>query len=236
MNSWQDFKDFFFPAVQDTEASQSFFTEAQAAAWANGALIEMAEYTHYYDLVQEQNTTSGSPNYAVGSLGTPPFGLWRAEIDDEKIYATSRKDLQQNDRSWQDRTGKPFAYYMDDMTLVPDYFQIGLFEEPNATYVLRTYAYGMPATVGTDADYVHVPEWAVYGVLWYMLAEAFLTEGRRQNLQTSDFYRRLYEDTLERLRVRSYSKTNKTWVVGRGGSDLELDIRYNLPDTIPEPA
>ena len=238
MESWQDVKDFFFPAVQDTEASQAFFTVDQAEAWANAALWEMGQYAQYYDLVATQNTSSGTATYTIGSLGTPPYGIWRAEIDDEVIRATTQDELERNDRDWPARTGKPAFYYLDTMSYIPDLCLMGLFETPNGTYELRTYAYGVPDAVSNDSDAtnVMVPQWAAYGVLWYMLSEAFLAETRRQNLDTSAFYRMLYEDVLDRLRVRSFSKIRKTWVAGTGGSWNEDDILYDLPDTIPEPS
>ena len=237
METWQDIKDFFFPAVQDTEASQSFFTTDQAVAWANGALWEMAQYAQYIDAVQTQNTVSGTASYYIGSTGLPPFGVWRVEIDDEKISAIDTRELRKNDFRWSTRSGRPYFYYMDEISPNPDYLRIGLVDNPNGVYELRTYAYGVPAQVaeGSDTDSVQVPQWAIYGVLWYMLSEAFMTEGRRQNLATSNFYRMLYDDTLERLRARTNRKTPKSWVVSGHSGYKGQGFWDNLPDTIPEP-
>jgi hypothetical protein len=239
VETWQDMKDFFFPAVQDTEAAQIYFTVDQAEAWANDALLQMGEYAKYNDLVQTQNTASGTLAYQVGATGYPPYGVWRAEIDDQAIRATTYDSVSNSSQSWETRTGIPRFYYMDQ-NIGSDYnqYKVALCEKPNGIYELRTYAYGMPARVSNsaDTDKVQVPTWAIYGVLWYMLSEAFVAETSRQNLDTSLFYWGLYENVLDRLRARNSNRLgSKHWVYGGGGHEFDTNFWSDLPDTIPEP-
>jgi hypothetical protein len=238
VQTWQDIKDFFFPAVQDTEAYQSFFTVAQALAWANSGLWEIAQYTQFLDTVQAQNTVTNTVKYQLGATGAPPMGVWRVEIDDEKIRAVTAEELARSDRRWQKRSNRPYFYYLDYANTTPDQFYIRLWETPNGVYSLRTYSYGVPAQVSESAntDKLQVPQWAIYAVLWYMLSEAYLAETRRQNFETSSFYRMLFEDTIERVMERTNTKINKSWVVGEEVYDPTANFWDNIPQTIPEPA
>ncbi|HUV62945.1 MAG TPA: hypothetical protein VMW24_03550 [Sedimentisphaerales bacterium] len=237
METWQDIKDFFFPAMQDTETSQTFFTTTQAVNWANGALWEMAQHAEYLDVIQEQNTVDGTSAYSVGPAGEFPYAIWRVEIDDEAIRPTTADAFRRSDRTWESNSGKPRFYYTDLFTNASTY-RLGLYWEPNGVYELRTYSYGVPAQVAEDADTdkLQVPQWAIYGVLWYMLSEAYSAETRRQNPETAGFYRRLYDDMLDRLRARSNNRlSEKTWVVGSSPSHFIDNFWHDLPDTIPEP-
>ena len=239
METWQDIKDFFFSAVQDTEAGQMFFSTTQAAAWANAALWEYAVEAKFFDVIQEQNTVDGTAVYAVGDALTPPVEVWRVEIDDEKIRAINTDELRRVDRRWPSRSGQPNFYYMDEVGAGDAAtVYIGLHDEPNGVYELRTYSYGIPAQVSdsADTDSVQVPKWAIYGVLWYMLSEAYMAETSRQNFDTSMFYRRLYEGTLERLQSIAANKLgHKSWVVGEGYSYSDPGFWGNMPEHIPEP-
>jgi len=238
METWQDIKDFFFPAVQDSETAQAFFTVDQAEAWANDALWEMGQHAKYVDLVQEQNTASGTTSYTIGTSGYPPYGVWRVEIDDEAIRATTEGFVSGTSASWEDRTSIPRFYYLDgDIGGTHDLFKIKLWEKPNGIYELRTYSYGVPAQVSniSDTDKLQVPTWAIHGILWYMLSEAFGAETIRQNEETSAYYRKLYDSMLDRLRARNANRLAKDWAYGDGGHDFDADFWSNLPDTIPEP-
>lgn len=238
METWQDIKDFFFDAVQDRETSQAFFTTTQAVAWANAALWEMAEVTKYYDVTQAQNTAAGTRIYQVGASGMPPLGIWRVEIDDEAIRPTTEKTISKDRAKWENRSGIPKFYYLDQANAVPDRLKLGLYEEPDGIYELRTYSYGVPAQVSdsADGDSLQVPQWAIHGVLWYMLSEAYMAETRRMNMDTSAFYRMLFEGILDRLEARTNNRLAKRWVAAEGGHQFDADFWSNLPDTIPEPA
>ncbi len=237
METWQDVKDFFFPALQDTETGQRFFTTTQALAWANAGLWELGQHAQYYDLVETQNTADADAAYFYGPDGLPPYGLWRVEIDDEAIRPTTIEMVTGLDRTWESRTGQPGFYYLNDSLEAMDHSQISLWEKPDGIYELRTYAYGVPAQVSdsADTDSLQVPQWAIYGVLWYMLSEAFLADTRRQSLDASGFYRMLYDDTLERLQDRANSRLNKRWVVAGEGHKFDKGFWSNLPDTITGP-
>jgi hypothetical protein len=238
VETWQDAKDFFFPAVQDSETAQMFFTVEQAEAWANDALWELGQHCKYVDLVQEQNTSDGQRTYTIGTSGYSPYGVWRVEIDDERIRATTHDHVTSTSKSWETRSGIPRFYYLDgNIGGTHDVAKIALWEEPNGTYELRTYSYGVPAQVSNDADTdkIQIPTWAIYSVIWYMLAQAFEAETTRQNLDTAAFYRGLYERTLDRLRARNNSRLPKGWTYGGGGHDFDADFWSDLPDTIPEP-
>ncbi|HUV64428.1 MAG TPA: hypothetical protein VMW24_11060 [Sedimentisphaerales bacterium] len=238
METWQDIKDFFWPAVQDSETSQIFFNSTQALAWANGALWEMGQHAQYTDLIQEQNTANGQRVYTIGSSGSAPYGVWRVEIDGEAIRATTEADVTNLDQNWETRSQIPRFYYLDGFIGgTGDLAKIALYPEPNGIYELRTYCYGVPEQVSdsADTDKLQVPQWAIYGVLWYMLAEAFMAETRRQNLETSAYYRGLYDKLLDRLQMRTASRLPKDWVFGEGGQEFTRNFWSNLPDTIPEP-
>lgn len=238
METYKDIKDFVFAALQDTEAGQFFFTSTQIQTWTNLALWEMAEHAQYLDKIETQNTADGTAAYYVGGNGTPPFGIWRMEIDDEAIQAISQDRLREFSRTWKDVSGQPHYYYLDDINYTPDYYQFRLWEEPNGVYEIRSYVYDLPAQVfdGAETDSLQVPQWAVYGVAWYVLSEAYMAETTRQSYDTAAFYRMLYDDILDRLSGRAADKLGeKQWIYGGGSSRFLPDFWDNLPDTIPEP-
>ena len=238
METYKDVKDFVFAALQDTEAGQFFFSSAQIKTWTNLALWEMAEESKFLDKIETQNTVDGTAAYYVGGNGAPPFGIWRMEIDDEAIQAITKDRLRQFSRTWEDISGSPHYYYLDDINYIPDYFQFRLWEEPNGVYEIRAYTYDLPAQVfdGAETDSIQVPQWAIYGVVWYVLSEAYMAETTRQNYDTAAFYRMLFEDVVHRLKGRAGDKMGeKSWVFGGDKSRFTDDFWSDLPDTIPEP-
>ena len=243
METWKDMKDFFWPAVQDTEAGQMFFSIDQVVSWHNSALYEMAQHAQYFDDIKTQNTVVGTSKYATSTRDV--FGLWRVEIDGQAIRPVTQKQLRDSDRNWATKTGKPKFYYLDNTTEAPGAGYVWLYPSPGSVYELRTYSYAQPSPADLPLDgedendessKISVPKWAIYGVLWYMLSEAYLAETRRQNLDTSAYYRMLYEDILDRLLLRTNDKLgSKSWSIGSTPTQGVNDFWHNLPDTIPEP-
>jgi hypothetical protein len=237
VETYQNIKDFFWSAVQDTEAQQMFFTETQVLSWLNMAMTEMAQHSHYLDNIGTQNTADGTAAYVVGT--DKILAVWRAEIDDEAIRPVTTSQLRLNDRDWRTKSGWPRFYYLDNINTDPGYFTMGLHSLPDNVYELRTYQYLIPAdlTTGSSAHKIRVPKWAIYGVLWYMLSEAYLAETMRQNFDTSAYYRMLYEGIIDRLMLRTNDKIGaKSWAVGATPTVGVNDFWHNLPDTIPEPS
>ena len=237
MQTWQDIKDFFWSAVQDTEAGQMFFSETQVINWFNGAVVEIGQHAQVLDDIHTEGTVDGTALYDIGGYGA--LGVWRVEIDDEAIRAITQAALRRSDRDWKTKSGRPKFYYMDDINTDPDKTYIGLWEKPNGVYAIRAYYYGEPSEIDEDTlgtARPQIPEWSIYAILWYMLSEAYMAETRRQNFDTAAFYRMLFEDTLDRLQIRTSNRLAKSWVYGSGRVPMVDDITYNLPDTIPEPS
>jgi|GEM_PF-6820227 len=232
--TFAEFKALFYEAVHDAEGTHAFFSATQVTNWTNKALREMAEATQFYDLQITFNTSSGYPQYALGSN---IFNVWRVEVDNRKMEPTTIQRLMETRTNFRARSGRPVAYYLDGVTTNPDQYQIGLWEKPNATYASRALAHGMPVAVADDDedDNMHVPDWMAYAVLWSVMSDAYKADTRVQNLEASSFYRHVFDDHLNRLKVRSFNKLPKDWHFRESGGGLKFDMRFNLPATISAP-
>lgn len=240
VSTWQDIVDMFYAAVQDTEASQTWFTKARLESWANECLWEMAEHANPINKVIEWTATPGTSGYEVNSAGHGTLALLRVEIDDEQIPPITVDKLWSKNSNWQQTTGLPRWYYRD----YQDEFDttglvVQLWPTPDAANDVRVIVSAVPDAVDNDAmdSVIHLPLWAVPGILWGMLASAYTSESRRQNLGTAAHYRRMYYDVIDRLKARSAAKLREQLVygagdVGRRGPDW---LGLLPPDGIPYP-
>ena len=238
MQTWQEIKDLFNGAVGDTEAAHSFFSATQAVNWANKALWEMAEHANPLDVELDFTTSTGTALYSVDGGGQGVLGTWRLEIDDLPARATTRGHLQRANRNWRQLSAIPACYYLDEPSADPDTYTIGLWPLPSSDIAAKVYLSIVPAAVSdsTPTFSVQVPVWAAPGVLYSMLADAYMSMGKVGDIKVSKFYRMMFEYVLERLRVRSNSRLPVDRSYGSGPSNKRQKTwRDMIPQTIPEP-
>lgn len=92
-----------------------------------------------------------------------------------------------------------------------------------------------PAVISDGASEIDIPTWCAPYVLFAMLAKAYAADTDLIDDALADYWSGLAAMMLIRLRGRSFSKLNKTWVAKTSGWNRlgrRYDIRY--PDNIPE--
>jgi len=232
VETWADIRAIFWEIMQDSEAAQQFFTETQITNWANKALREMATATIPLEVRATFSTVSESPLYGLGSRA---MKIFRLEIDNWRLGVTSEDKLFKSDRNWRTIGGDPKAYYISQFTDSDD-LVFGLYPEPRSVLDGIVYYRAKPPTVSssTDTSRLQVPSWAVWGVLYSMLSDAYLAEGRRHEKTNSSYkyYKMLFNDIVDRLAARSRAKLNKAWVYGSKGTRPNYGIRMSLPNMI----
>jgi len=227
---WTDIKNLFWEMMEDTETAQQFFTETQLTNWGNKALQEMSRATRPIDKITSFNTVAESPQY---DLGSGVIKVTRVVVDRHRLDAVTEGQLFAGQREWRRVVGVPRLYWVGPFT-DSDSYVFGLHPEPGSVYSSKAYFTKMPDAVSTanDTNRPQVPTWAVYGILWSMLSDAYRAEGRRFNAKASKFFRMLFEDTVSRLRARSFSRLNKDWAYGHDHPRERASLRSALPNTI----
>jgi hypothetical protein len=242
LSTYGDVVDMFYDLIKDSATSQRLATTDQVDVWANAAMSELAEHAEYIDYVVDTVETgtiiTGIASISVGSTEGDLMGLWRVEIDDDAIYPTTTRELYKSSRTWQAQTGEPRWYYLDSMRDDDD-ITVGLWPKPSSNYGLRM----IFTTTGDDLDYankderVMLPLWAVPGLLWGIMHRFYESESHMQNLKAGQFYKLVYNDFVERVKARSYSRLNRFKAYGEGrGRKVSGDIRNLVPaDGFPYP-
>jgi hypothetical protein len=239
--TWQNIKDLFYETVGDTEAAQAFFSEADVVAWANNALREASDKTDYSDLYESRDTDLdtlvGYPTYTMASINARR--IWRVEYDGEALERTTAEKIRSCDRFWESRAGTPRFYLLDEYQTDADSISIRLYESASTDGVtIGVYAYGASDSINDAAptQRINLPEWFAYSLLLGMLSVAYEADTEMQSYEKAQLYGRMWDDALHRLRIRSFGRLNKRWVVGKRRKNPSLNIRNRLPETIPEPA
>lgn len=216
METAGDIKTAFYPLIGDADGVNRFVTQSQAQNFMVRAVRDMAVDSRCFDTVVEYTWQADDSTHSFGlsSAGTRYMSAWRVEVDDEKVLATTRNRLREHDRDWQQRTGKPYLYYLDEMTATSGLYSVGLYPTASTNISTRWYFSTVPDVDTTDAAYIPLPRWAIPGVLFYMLAEFYRMPGTRRNMKVSKFYRALYEDVKLRLKQETNSKLPKDRTVG----------------------
>ena len=198
----------------------------------NRALNETCERARYRDDYDEINSVGGTLEYAITS---DAYDITRVEYDDEVLLPIARDALRHAERDWQNRTGTPRYYYLDEIYDSQEYLTVGLWEAPssNGTGNIRIWYHAVPATAKSTAPTTEldIPDWAVGAVLFYMLYLAYTSDTKMQNFQTAAVYKLMYEDLLDRLISRSRDHTQKKWVSGQP-SGPSLHVLNRLPQRI----
>jgi hypothetical protein len=242
VSSWQDVLDTFYGIVKDTEAAQTWLTTTQAEAWANQCLAELAEYTLPVDKAIVWAATAGEPQYALNTTGSGTLEVKLVEVNDEAIPRTTQRELWASSPTWQEHTGQPRFYYTDGLNgFDSEGLDIAFWPTPETTDSLRVTLAVVPDAVDNAAmtNPVMLPLWAVPGLLWGMLSVAYKAETRLQNLSTAQLFRTMFEDVMERLRMRSYDRVPVRVVFGGGGHGkgyADNDFRRLIPTAgVPYP-
>jgi hypothetical protein len=204
--------------VNDDAASSRLITDTQMDLWANTCLYEIAEHSEYREVVETDVTVSGT---GIWSVEGDPLGIFRVEIDDEKIYPINSRELYRLSRTWQEQTGLPRWYRMDNMrNMESDDLRFELWPTPNAVYDIRIYSTVAADEVDstTPNEFVMLPRWAVHGLAWGILSKFYESESRMQNLGAAQVYKVMYDQVIDRIKVRSYARLSRdesAWGAGR---------------------
>lgn len=233
MNTWADIKSTFEDILADS--GNAFISDATQVRWANAALRELCEAARYIEAQKVSNVASGVSQYAVTEGG---YSVVRVEYDGEALFPIYRSHLRQCMRDFSGHTGLPRFYFLDEINATPDNLYVGVYETPSAnlTNGLRIWYHGYPAAVSdsSPSTEIEIPDWAVGGVLFYMLREAYTADTNVRNLDTAAFYGMLYDDVLDRLVSRSRSRLAKSWQSGQRAYQPQ-SILNRLPDRVPAP-
>ena len=241
LSTYGDVVTAFYDLIGDDETNQRLVTTAQVDTWANACLYELGEYAAYLDEVDARTANPSTGTITFGSLTNQMFyGMWRAECDDEAMQPTSTKRLYAGSRTWDTDTGEPRYYYLDSLRdFDSDDYTIGVYPKSTTSWSFRFFfkVSGDALSYANRTDNIMLPLWATQGILWGVLAHYYEHEGRKENRQTSAFYRMLFDDLKVRLRGRSHDKTRtqKAWGESRTFRPAH-DWRAMIPwDGIQEP-
>lgn len=128
------------------------------------------------------------------------------------------------------------VYDISDATPATDNPEGGIYDILSG-YGVEVFYNARPDEIdGSAAQVVQIPAWAMHGILFGMLAEAFESDTELMNLDTSSFYRNLFYHWIGRLRVRSYDKLPMVWVYEGEGERPHAPFIGVQPETIPDPS
>lgn len=232
LSTYSDILDLVYGIIGDDPASPKLLKTSLADVFANESLNELAEHSDYIDEEVTASLLSGA--YTVTkSSSVPVFGVRRVEIDNEAISPIDTERLYRLSRTWQEATGEPRWYYMDGSAgLANDNFTFYLYPKSGGSYSLRAIYSGAPdgLSYASNTDKVMLPLWATPALAWGILAKYYESAGRRENKQTAGFYRHLFEDCMDRLRVRSYARLGGHKAYGQAKTMVPLDdFRQLMP-------
>ena len=209
MNTWAEIKQAFMSMSGGTKTYSPFFTEAQALAWANRALRDMGQYCWYRDAAVERTVGATSETVNVGNV----IRVWRAEAEESGVMkglsSTRKDDLLREHRYWYNTRGTIRKYYLD-MVRSGSFLSVGLYPIPQAETDMRFYCYVYPDEVSdaSPSDEIDIPEWAVAGVLYYMLGQAYASDSKIQDFGIADFWVDLYLGIRENLKDLALGKVS----------------------------
>ena len=238
MRTYQEIMDVVRELTSDPVGDSRLITDTQMDLWANMCLHEMVEHSEFLETEETANTTGGGTG-AVAITGDP-IRVLRVEIEDEAIYPTTTRDLYKLSRTWQAQTGRPRWYYMDSLRdYQSDYLYLNLWPLPNAVYSVRAVVSQAPKELDSTipTNNVEVPLWATPGLVWGILYRFYEAETRMQSNQASQLFKMMYEDVVDRLKVRSYSKLGRSKAWGSGRRSMPSgDFQELMPsDGFPYP-
>ena len=216
METYGDVFDAFYPLIGDSITAGTFVNSTQAYALANKAVRNLADESRCIDVITALTWTASSSTWVPTSGADYDFvSLWRVEVDDEKVLPITKDELRRRDREWQQRTGTPYLYYLDEEARdAAGNMTIGLYPTPDANVTVRFYAAINGYRGNNTTEYIQLPKWAVPGVLYSMLADFYRMPGVRRNMQASKFYKALYDDVKARLVQESNARLPKDRCVG----------------------
>jgi hypothetical protein len=231
VNTYADILAAFNDVTRDS--GRYFFTAAQVDRFANRAVDEVARRSRCILENEVVNSVSGTLEYAISADG---YAVRRVEYDGEALMPISHDKLRYADRNWEQRSGRPKFYYLDEIYDSQEYLTVGVWEAPSTDDVnIRIWYDAVPRALENDKPTaeVEVPDWAVGSVLFYMLYLAYTSDTKMQNFQTAAIYKLMYEDIMGRLELRSNDRNPKKWVSGQP-STPSLSILNRLPQRITE--
>jgi hypothetical protein len=233
--TWANLKTQFYGTIGDVEGTNTFFSIAQVAQWANDRLREVGERTHFYDYVVSGSGDSGVAEINFSSSNV--FGLWRVEIDEEAVKPITADKLRHGDKFWESRTGTPRWYLQDEYQTNLDSITLRLYEIPDADYDFVAYAYAAPIVINdTYPTYnVHLPEWFAYSLVFGMLAKAYAAETQMRDENIAAIYQKMWDDAVLRLRVRSNGRLKNEWEFEPSDQAPRGSIWDRIPSTIVAP-
>ena len=198
------------------DSQRHIFTAAQVDRFARRGLERLCAAAKYKLTGETINIVSGTGEYAATSEG---HDVVRVEYDGEALRPIRRDDLRAKDSDWVNRTGYPRYYYLDEIYGSQRYPSVGLFEIPSTSLTdgLRMWYTGKPTapSAASGATAVDIPDWAVGGVLFFMLYLAYSADTFIQNQEAAAVYKMLYEDIEYRLIKRARDNSPKSWVSGQ---------------------
>lgn len=216
------------------DSTRRHFSQAQVDRYANRALQEICERTRHLDAQETINAVSGTMEYATTSDG---YDIYRVEYDGEVLIPVNRDFLRRGTVDYSSQTGTPKFYYLDEVNESTGYQVLGIVPSPGSSLTngIRVWSHPFPADVDGDAltTDVEIPDWAIGSVIFYMLKIAYTAESQVQDLKAVPMFDLLYEDSLDRLVMRSRSKQPKKWASGGPGGPV-AGLLGRLPDRITE--
>jgi hypothetical protein len=233
--TWANLKTQFYGTIGDVEGTNTFFSTAQVLQWANDCLREIGERTHFYDLEYSNAGTAGDPYISFTTYNV--FSVWRVEVDEEVVRPITADKLRHGDKFWEQRSGVPRWYIIDEYQTDLDEVRIRLYETPPDDYNIVVYMYSAPLQPSdSNPTYnIHLPEWFAYSLTFGMLAKAYAAETQMRNFEIAAFYNSIYEDAILRLRARSNSRLKNEWEYQPSSQDTGFTIWNRIPATITGP-
>lgn len=219
MNTYGDIRNTFYQMFRDSPTDQVFITTTQADNFANKGLRDMAQAAWYKDA--EVDIASSATEFSLGEH----IRCWRGEGTVagtlQYMKPISKESLIQSFRRFETVTGVPRHWFLD-YNRVDENVRVGIYPDPGTLTAYKFYCYTWPTPVTSAATSfeLDMPDWAVAGLMYYMLWQAYLSDTKRQDLDLAAFYRDLYYEVRDLLigaskgRMPSYPDRHKQLNLG----------------------
>ena len=229
-------KSIILQMLGENPAAPAYFNDFQIEYWMRSALNEAAERTRY---LQHTFRLSWLASGTL-ALGDGTIQVERLETDDDgRMRPITTEELWRTNRNWRAHTGTPRFYYMDTQrtTGVGSGAQtVKLYPGNSSTIWYRVYYSSYPTNPAAYMlEQIELPTWCHNIVIYGTLARAYAADaGTTRNEAAAAFYGMLYDQLVERLRVRANRRLPKDWSMG-DPSARRLSIGDIFPANIPEP-
>jgi len=230
--TWADAKLLIRGLISDPRGV--WFEDYQLDAWGRTVMNVAAERSRYLVRQDIAIIVGGGNSFAQKS---DCIQMQRVEDGHEgKLRPITIKGLAEGNRNWRDQTGTARFYYLDTLAGFDGTRTVGIYPETTSTTTIRFFydAYPESPADRADTEALEIPKWAAHLVVFGVLSKCYDVDTPVRSAGLSGFYGALFDQLVDRLRVRADGRLPKTWVTG-SPSHRALSLREIFPQNIPTP-